>query len=75
MTKAPGEKDSSSNAGILLKPAVHVLLIVVLGLLAYSNTFYAPFVFDDLNNMSRENYLLMVLLKELQINQWPSLQR
>jgi protein O-mannosyl-transferase len=29
------------------KPAVHVLLIVFLGILAYSGTFHVPFVFDD----------------------------
>jgi tetratricopeptide (TPR) repeat protein len=31
----------------LHKPFVHILLIVVLGLIAYSNTFHSPFIFDD----------------------------
>ncbi|MBI5633805.1 MAG: tetratricopeptide repeat protein [Nitrospirae bacterium] len=47
MSKAPGEKDSSGNTGILHKPAAHILLIVILGLLAYSNTFNVPFQWDD----------------------------
>lgn len=35
----------------LHKPVVHVLLIIILGLLAYSNTFHVPFQFDDLPNI------------------------
>jgi len=33
------------------KPLVHVLLIVILGLIVYSNTFHVPFVFDDAPNI------------------------
>lgn len=29
------------------KPAVHILIVALVGLLAYSNTFHVPFVFDD----------------------------
>ncbi len=32
---------------LLGKPITHLLLIVVLGFIVYSNTFHAPFVFDD----------------------------
>ncbi|MBI4839243.1 MAG: tetratricopeptide repeat protein [Nitrospirae bacterium] len=32
---------------MLKKQSVHILLILILGLLAYSNTFNAPFQFDD----------------------------
>ncbi|MBI5196156.1 MAG: hypothetical protein HZA10_07520, partial [Nitrospirae bacterium] len=34
---------------LLHKPIVHILLIVIIGLIAYSNTFYVPFQFDDYN--------------------------
>ncbi|MBI4710220.1 MAG: hypothetical protein HY759_03835 [Nitrospirae bacterium] len=36
---------------LLYKPIIHVLLIVMLGLLAYSNTFNVPFIFDDYRNI------------------------
>lgn len=32
-------------------PIVHYLLIIVTGLLAYSNTFHVPFTFDDISNI------------------------
>ncbi|MEN8262923.1 MAG: tetratricopeptide repeat protein [Nitrospirota bacterium] len=32
---------------LIHKPLIHVLLIIILGFLAYSNTFEVPFVFDD----------------------------
>ncbi|MBI5195488.1 MAG: hypothetical protein HZA10_04105, partial [Nitrospirae bacterium] len=34
---------------LLHKPIVHILLIVIIGLIAYSNTFHVPFQFDDHN--------------------------
>ena len=36
---------------VFYRPAVHVLLIVLLGLMSYSNTFNVPFVFDDEPNI------------------------
>lgn len=47
MAKNQGAKDSVRLTRIFPKPAVHVLLIVILGLLAYSNTFNVPFQWDD----------------------------
>jgi hypothetical protein len=35
--------------GFFHKPIVHVLLIILLGVLAYSNTFDVPFVYDDID--------------------------
>ncbi len=35
------------SAAFIQRPAVQVLMIVVIGFLVYSNTFRAPFVFDD----------------------------
>ena len=35
------------SADFFRKPIVHILIIVVLGILIYSNTFNAPFVLDD----------------------------
>ncbi len=34
--------------GIFHKPVLHILLIIILGLIAYSNTFEVPFYYDDL---------------------------
>jgi hypothetical protein len=34
-------------SGFLQKPVLHVLLIAAVGLIAYSNTFDVPFLFDD----------------------------
>jgi protein O-mannosyl-transferase len=33
------------------KPVVHILFIIVLSIAAYSNTFHAPFQFDDIPNI------------------------
>jgi tetratricopeptide (TPR) repeat protein len=54
------EVDTSSitlKKHLLYNPIVHMSLIILLGLLAYSNTFHASFVFDDTNNIV-ENYLI-----------------
>ena len=37
----------SIKAGFLHKPIVHLLLIIIVGFIAYSNTFDVPFYFDD----------------------------
>lgn len=39
------------------RPLVHLILLTLLGLLAYSNTFKAPFAFDDAFNIV-ENHLI-----------------
>ncbi|MDP3111369.1 MAG: tetratricopeptide repeat protein [Thermodesulfovibrionales bacterium] len=33
------------------KPISHILLIIILGLLAYSNTFHVPFLWDDIGHI------------------------
>jgi len=38
---------SKAGRGIFFKPAVHVLIIAILGILAYSNTFHSPFQWDE----------------------------
>ncbi|MBF0344034.1 MAG: tetratricopeptide repeat protein [Nitrospirae bacterium] len=37
--------------GFIHKPIISILLIVIIGLLSYSNTFKGPFVFDDTPNI------------------------
>jgi len=41
------EKASLPESGLLSKPIVHIILISVICLLAYANTFKGPFQFDD----------------------------
>lgn len=41
----------------LNKPFGHCLLIAVLGLIAYSNTFHVPFVFDDISSITQNNVI------------------
>ena len=41
------EQSSVKGAGFIRKPIVHILIIVILGVLVYSNTYNAPFVLDD----------------------------
>jgi len=53
------------KTGFLQNPIFHILLITILGLLAYSNTFNVPFVFDDTPNIV-DNYKLRDLS-----NFWP----
>lgn len=43
--------NASPKAGFLYRPFSHVLLIIAIGLLAYSNTFHVPFTFDDVPNI------------------------
>jgi tetratricopeptide (TPR) repeat protein len=48
MDRASGKKQSSSQANKLAsRQTIHILIIVVLGLLAYSNTFQSPFQWDE----------------------------
>jgi tetratricopeptide (TPR) repeat protein len=42
---------SVKSAAFFRKPVVHILIIVVLGILIYSNTFNVPFAFDDTTNI------------------------
>jgi tetratricopeptide (TPR) repeat protein len=42
---------SVKSAAFLWKPVVHILIIVILGILIYSNTFNAHFAFDDIDNI------------------------
>jgi len=41
------QAESVGAAAFFRKPIVHILIIVILGVLVYSNTFKVPFVFDD----------------------------
>ena len=50
---------SGANRGVLSDRRVHILLILVIGIIAYSNTFHVPFQWDDLtyigeNSMVRQ---------------------
>jgi len=48
---------TSSPKHLFYKTIVHVLLPVLLGLLVYSNTFYAPFNYDDFKDI-RDNPII-----------------
>jgi tetratricopeptide (TPR) repeat protein len=48
--KARYARQSTAKSGFFPKPVVHMLLVFVLGLLVYSNTFNAPLVFDDIDS-------------------------
>lgn len=41
----------STKKNIWQGPLVHIILIMLLGILVYSNTFYVPFHFDDIYNI------------------------
>jgi hypothetical protein len=43
---------SVKAAAFSREPVVHILIIVILGILIYSNTFNIPFVFDDIYNIT-----------------------
>lgn len=54
------EVDTSSatlKKHFLCNPIVHISLIILCGILAYSNTFHSPFVFDDIDNIVENNRL------------------
>ncbi|MBF0343504.1 MAG: tetratricopeptide repeat protein [Nitrospirae bacterium] len=63
--KADANKQTPSpvpvNTGPLHKPIVHILLIVAIGAIVYSNTFKVPFIFDDIPNIAENP-----LVKDLQ---------
>jgi len=59
------ESATSVKTGFLDKPVVYILIIIIWGLLVYSNTFHATFQFDDRTNII-ENYKLRYLS-----NFWP----
>ncbi|MBI5195824.1 MAG: hypothetical protein HZA10_05850, partial [Nitrospirae bacterium] len=44
-------ESTSVKTDFLYKPAVHLLLIAIIGIIAYSNTFNIPFHFDDASNI------------------------
>lgn len=50
-------KESSYASRILISKYFHILLIVSIGILAYSNTFDSPFVFDDPPNISENSVI------------------
>jgi protein O-mannosyl-transferase len=39
------------------KPVVHILIILILGILIYSNTFNIPFAFDDITSISNNSII------------------
>ena len=43
--------ESVKSAAFFRKPVVHILIIVVLGILIYSNTINAPFAYDDISSI------------------------
>ncbi|MBI5676376.1 MAG: tetratricopeptide repeat protein [Nitrospirae bacterium] len=54
-TKEPDRPSATLKKHFLYNPILHVSLIILLGLLAYSNTFHAPFTFDDIDNIVENN--------------------
>ena len=48
---------ATAKTSILYGPLLHVVLIIAVGLIAYSNTFQVPFQFDDLPNI-RANLII-----------------
>ena len=42
---------------LLAKPFLHICLITILGILAYSNTFQVPFVFDDESSITQHHVI------------------
>lgn len=48
---------ASMKTGGLKRPSVHVLLIVIIGLIAYSNTLHVPFIFDDTHNIAENSFV------------------
>lgn len=44
-----GGKPAGRETGLLSKPIIHLFIIVLLGFLAYSNTFHGPFQWDEMD--------------------------
>ena len=58
LTSSPGDtKGSAKLQTSSLKTYLHLLLIAVIGIVAYSNTFYVPFVFDDLGQIENNQLI------------------
>ncbi len=51
MLKYNGGSKVNTNPKFFNKPFVHLILIALLGIAAYSNTFGVPFQFDDFPNI------------------------
>ena len=51
MKKNPEAPKPPERASVLYNPVFHVLLIVITGLVIYSNTFRVPFQFDDIREI------------------------
>ncbi|MBF0592641.1 MAG: tetratricopeptide repeat protein [Nitrospirae bacterium] len=49
--------EGTERPALLSKASIHILIIAVVGLLIYSNTFNIPFIFDDIPNIA-ENLLI-----------------
>ncbi|MBI4691513.1 MAG: hypothetical protein HY754_14785, partial [Nitrospirae bacterium] len=47
----------ASRKKLFSNPILHLLLIAIIGLLAYSNTFNVPFQFDDTDDIAKNNKL------------------
>ncbi|MBI4839389.1 MAG: hypothetical protein HY806_09700, partial [Nitrospirae bacterium] len=45
------------KTNLLSKPIVHIFLTIIIGLIAYSNTFHVPFQFDDINNIVKNSFV------------------
>lgn len=52
-----GSTINSSGHVSLHNPVLHIMLIIILGLLAYSNTFNVPFQFDDTINIVENHHI------------------
>ena len=44
-----GGRQTDWKTGLLKKPTIHLFIIVLLGFLAYSNTFHGPFQWDEMD--------------------------
>ncbi|MHB8108796.1 MAG: tetratricopeptide repeat protein [Syntrophorhabdaceae bacterium] len=44
---AENPEAASGMAAFIVKPVVHISLVILIGLIVYSNTFAVPFLFDD----------------------------
>ncbi len=68
LTGFPGEIKYAYLPAYAMNTYLHLLLIAVIGFIAYSNTFHVPFVFDDVyqikgNQMIRDLNNLLLALK------------
>ncbi len=62
----PGRKNEHIDAsakrvvppGFLQQPAVHLLIVILIGFFSYSNTFHSPFQWDDYSSYLKENPII-----------------